>query len=84
VVVVSYRLCQRLFNGDPAIVGKTIQLNGRDFTILGVAQKGYGGVGHTIKKDAWVPAQTEPRILESRLFSLLGRRAPTMSQAQRS
>ena len=85
VAVVSYRLWQRLFNGDSAIVGKTIQLDGRDFTILGVVQKGYSGVRNPIKKDVWVPAQTAPRMLEDRedrVFSLLGRRAPTVSQAQ--
>ena len=31
----------RLFNSDPAIVGKTITLNGKPFTVAGVLQRGF-------------------------------------------
>ena len=36
VAVLSYNFWRRHFNGDPAIVGKTIQLVHKDYTILGV------------------------------------------------
>ncbi|HMG84660.1 MAG TPA: ABC transporter permease [Terracidiphilus sp.] len=36
VSVLSYKFWQRHFRGDPAIVGKTIQLNHKTYTILGV------------------------------------------------
>src|SRR5882724_246116 len=36
VAVLSYNFWQRHFNGDPAIVGKNIQLVHKDYTILGV------------------------------------------------
>jgi predicted permease len=37
VVVLSYKFWQRHFSGDPAIVGKTVQLARKDYTIVGVA-----------------------------------------------
>src|SRR5215475_519747 len=36
VAVLSYKFWQRHYHGDPAVVGKTIQLNHKTFTILGV------------------------------------------------
>jgi predicted permease len=36
VAVLGYKFWQRHFRGDPAVVGKTIQLNHKTFSILGV------------------------------------------------
>jgi predicted permease len=37
VVVLSYKFWQRHFNGDPTVVGKTIQMVRKNYTIVGVA-----------------------------------------------
>ena len=37
VVVLSYKFWQRHFNADPAILGKTIQLVRKNYTVVGVA-----------------------------------------------
>lgn len=37
VTVISHRLWQRRYNGDPGVVGKTLSINGQPFTIIGVA-----------------------------------------------
>lgn len=39
VAVLSYRLWQSLFSGNPATVGKTLKLNGKLFTVIGVMPK---------------------------------------------
>ena len=44
LVILSYDFWRTRFGGDPAIVGKTIIVNGRNLTVLGVAQPGFDGV----------------------------------------
>ena len=39
MVVLSYPLWQASYSGDPAIVGKQIELNGRKRTVIGVMPK---------------------------------------------
>ena len=39
VAVLSYKFWQRHFGGDPAVVGKTIQLTRKSYIVIGVAQQ---------------------------------------------
>jgi hypothetical protein len=41
VAVLSYGAWQRLFNSDPAVVGRSITLNARSFTVVGVLQRSF-------------------------------------------
>jgi predicted permease len=43
VIVLSYAGWQKRFGGDPNIVGAKLQVNGREFTVLGVTPKGFFG-----------------------------------------
>ena len=57
VVVISDRLWKRRFNADPNIAGQTLPLNGRPYTIVGVAPEGFGGLlFRAIAVDVWAPA----------------------------
>src|SRR5262249_29704412 len=49
VVVLSHSFWQSRFNGDPALVGKTIVLNNRRFTVVGVAAAGFDGQSAPLK-----------------------------------
>jgi len=40
-VILSERAWRRLFNGDPEIVGKSITLDGKPYTVAGVLQRGF-------------------------------------------
>ncbi len=55
VAVVSYGFWQRRFGGDPTLVGKTLQLNGTQFTVVGVAPKGFTGTRVALAPDVYVP-----------------------------
>ena len=41
VAILTERVWKRLFSSDPAIVGKSITLNGNPFTVAGVMQRGF-------------------------------------------
>jgi predicted permease len=59
VVVISYELWQRLFKGDPEIVGKTQRLSGVVHTIVGVTPEGFRGTFVGWAMQFWVPASME-------------------------
>lgn len=44
VVVISYGLWHRTLAADPAIIGRTLWLNGVAFTVVGVAARGFTGM----------------------------------------
>jgi len=55
VIVFSYAYWQSRFASDPAVVGKTILLNGVPFTIAGVAAPGFAGLETGLPRQFWVP-----------------------------
>ncbi len=55
VVVLGHALWQRRFGGDPAIVGRTVLLNTRPYTVLGVAPASFRGAGTGLVFDGWAP-----------------------------
>jgi predicted permease len=53
--VVSYRLWQRQFGGDPHLLGRTISLNEHAYHVLGVAKSGFYGARLDQRFDVAVP-----------------------------
>ena len=53
VVMMSYGLWQRRFGGDPSIIGKPINLNGKSFTVVGVMPPSFQFP--TRNDQLWVP-----------------------------
>ena len=54
VAVLSHGLWSRLFAGDPAAVGRRIVLDGKSFTVIGVAPPGFTGP-ELGRVDVWTP-----------------------------
>ena len=85
--ILSYDFWQRQFNGDPAIVGKLIQINGRATPVVGVmpASFDFGGTfAPGMKFDFFVPIIMDSIQNWGHMLSLVGRLKPgvTMEQAQ--
>jgi predicted permease len=54
-VVISARLWQRRFGSDRQIIGKTISLSGRAFTVAGVAPASFHSVDQILDTQFWIP-----------------------------
>jgi predicted permease len=63
VVVLSAELLHRRFQDDPAIVGKTVTLSGRTFTVVGVAPVGFHGIDLIIDDQFWVPLASAAQLV---------------------
>lgn len=53
VAVVSHSFWKSRLAGDPAVIGRTIALNDRVFSVIGVTPEGFGGL--SFQADLWVP-----------------------------
>ncbi len=96
VVVLSHRFWTSRFNGDPAVIGRQVNINNVAFTVAGVTPPGFSGtsqVGSSL--DVSLPLAWEPQINAQSSYlegagvwwlRLMGRLKPgaTMAQAEAS
>ncbi|HEV2130574.1 MAG TPA: ABC transporter permease, partial [Longimicrobiaceae bacterium] len=79
VAVLSHGLWQRRFGGDPAAVGRTLRMNGTEFTVVGIMPPGFD---FPSESQLWAPLAPGEQIREARgafwLYSV-GRLAPGVS-----
>ena len=55
VAVISHNVWQRRFNSDAGVVGKSMVLNGVQFTIVGVAPRDFVGAEEAFPRQVWIP-----------------------------
>jgi predicted permease len=93
VIVLSHILWQQRFASDPAILGKSINLSGHPFTVVGVAPSGFRGLDIILDPQFWVPLGNVEQLASSvpprdaRAFhwvTVVGRLAPGVTHAQAS
>lgn len=91
--LISDALWNRIFNRDPNVLNKTITLNGRNFSVVGVAPARFSGMLRGMPTDVWVTLphnidfEATPKLMSSanlNWLSLAGRLKPgvTIQQAQ--
>lgn len=81
VVVLSHAYWSRRFGADPQAVGSQIRLNGRPYTVVGIApQRFRGRISPGIGTDFWVPLRMYPHLSPDKFsngdFSVTGRLRP--------
>jgi predicted permease len=62
VVILSHRLWQQRFGGDPAIIGRQVRVDGKAHTVVGVL--GAGPADHPAQSRLWLPLAFTARQLD--------------------
>lgn len=84
VLLLSYEYWKKHERGDPAIVGKTFQMNDREHTVIGVLPPvpQYPNENDVYMPTSACPFRSSPRMISnrnSRMMSLFGRMKPGVS-----
>ena len=90
--VISTRLWQTLYNNDPSIVGRSVLVNGKTATVVGVAPRSFQGITRGQVADVWMAipqftaVRNRPDTLrgsrETSWLRLTGRLAPGATGTQ--
>lgn len=89
VTIISYALWQRRFGGDPAVIGRRVEMSGLQMEIIGVLPasfhfKVHSSLGDPLAADVWLPTdwQLEKRSDSAFGFAALVRVKPTATLAE--
>ena len=82
VIVISHEFWQARLAGAPDVIGRTVRVNDRPLTVVGVAPRGFRGTIMGVVFDLWMPATLAPVLVdgsneltarEVRAYSAIGR-----------
>jgi putative ABC transport system permease protein len=82
VTLLGYGLWQSRYAGDPAVVGRTIRINGTPATVVGVMADGFKFPGFS---QVWQPLAHMPRLAERRslrTLTVIGRLSDTSTTVE--
>jgi predicted permease len=90
VVMLSHGYWQRAFGGDPQVVGRTLEMGRRNYTIVGVAPPDYRGGLPAVTPAFYVPMAMQDEVMGIEMldqrdwhsFSVKARLAPGVTRAQ--
>jgi macrolide transport system ATP-binding/permease protein len=92
VVILGHGIWEQQFGSDPSVVGRRVDLDGRPFTVIGVAPSEFTGMDQFVRADFFVPLMMSPQLLtdpkaaslearDARNLTIKARLAPGVSQA---
>jgi predicted permease len=86
-IVLSYYVWRDDFGGDPSLVGKSVNLTGKSYTVIGIAPASFRGLDRGEPTNAWLPVDAwypaaDLGIRSFREFELVGRLKANASAAQ--
>jgi putative ABC transport system permease protein len=93
VIILGDTLWAQEFGSDAGVLGRTVGINGHDFTVIGVAPPSFTGLNQYVRSDFYVPLMMSSRLItdpqagslearDARNLSLKGRLGDGVSQAQ--
>jgi putative ABC transport system permease protein len=91
VVVLSFTYWQRRFGADPAVVNQRLLVNGRPFTVIGVAAPGFHSVVMGDTPDLFAPMTMKAEVMPglkdledrtSRWLNIVGKLKPGLTREQ--
>ncbi len=91
VVVLGFSLWEHEFASDPHVLGRHVEIDGKTFTVIGVAPSTFTGLNPVVRTDFFAPLMMSPwlvgdpgaaslRARDARTLTLIGRLAPGVSQ----
>src|SRR5687768_7550417 len=90
LVILGHSYWKKRFNGDAAVVGSPVLLNGRPFTVAGVVPASFSGVYALVEFDAYLPLSMQPQDDYTKMVTkrdehalhVIGRLKPGLARAQ--
>jgi predicted permease len=68
MVVLGYSFWQNKFGGDPHVIGKSVRVNGKQATVIGVTPRDFHGTVFALDMDAYLPLSALSLIGDSGNF----------------
>jgi predicted permease len=92
VVVLGRTMWEQDFGSDRRVLGRSVRINGNEFTVIGVAPPEFSGLNQYVRSDFFVPLMMSPRLMsdpkfrslearDARNLTLKGRLKPGVTQA---
>jgi len=69
VAVISYDLWRARFASDPNAIGRSVFLEDTEFTVVGVAPRGFPGVSQMEPSDVWIPIHAITRFKRESIWT---------------
>jgi putative ABC transport system permease protein len=82
--VLSHSFWKRYFGGDVSVIGRSITLDEKPYTIVGVAAQNFQGLRLTLRPDVWLPLIDKYKDMErgNRGIGITGRLSDNVSVQQ--